>query len=225
MQKLIKNIPKDYEKKINEYSLMGYRLITIAYKEISHFSNRENYEKDLIFLNLIIFSNKLKSETTKVIEELNYANIKSVICTGDNMLTAISVGKECKLIEEGAVVVFPIVSDDCKTIDDVKWECLSEEAYTFDKIRLGLYKNTFDTFNKDFVVACEGREFEFFKKNNGLSFILEKCVVFARFSSGLKKALVEDLRSLNKNILFCGDGANDSGAISSADVGIALSKK
>lgn len=224
MQKLIKNIPKDYEKKINEYSLMGYRLITIAYKEISHFSNRENYEKDLIFLNLIIFSNKLKSETTKVIEELNYANIKSVICTGDNMLTAISVGKECKLIEEGAVVVFPIVSDDCKTIDDVKWECLSEEAYTFDKIRLGLYKNTFDTFNKDFVVACEGREFEFFKKNNGLSFILEKCVVFARFSSGLKKALVEDLRSLNKNILFCGDGANDSGAISSADVGIALSK-
>jgi cation-transporting ATPase 13A2 len=37
--------------------------------------------------------NKLKPVTTGVIQQLNAANIRTIMATGDNMLTAISVGR------------------------------------------------------------------------------------------------------------------------------------
>ncbi len=43
--------------------------------------------------------NKLKPVTIGVIETLNQANIRTIMATGDNMLTAISVGRECNIIE------------------------------------------------------------------------------------------------------------------------------
>lgn len=43
--------------------------------------------------------NKLKPVTTEIIHELNHANIRTIMATGDNVLTAISVGRECKIID------------------------------------------------------------------------------------------------------------------------------
>jgi cation-transporting ATPase 13A3/4/5 len=37
--------------------------------------------------------NKLKDVTTETIKTLNGANIRTIMATGDNVLTAISVGK------------------------------------------------------------------------------------------------------------------------------------
>jgi cation-transporting P-type ATPase 13A2 len=224
MKTLIKNGPDEYEDKVKEHSLSGYRVIAMAYKEIQEIGTRETDEKDLTFLGLIAFSNKLKPETYGVIEELNNADIKSIICTGDNILTAISVARECNIIEDSTTVIFPVLNDDCKDVYDVEWVCLGDEDLVFDKVRLNLYKNNFDNYCNDFVIACEGKEYNFFKDTNYYQFILKKCVVFAKFSPGLKKSLVEDFRNLGKVTLFCGDGANDSGAISSADVGVALAQ-
>ena len=43
--------------------------------------------------------NKLKEATTGVIQTLNKANIRTVMATGDNVLTAISVARECNIVE------------------------------------------------------------------------------------------------------------------------------
>lgn len=43
--------------------------------------------------------NKLKPATSGVIEVLNNANIRTVMATGDNVLTAVSVGRECSIID------------------------------------------------------------------------------------------------------------------------------
>ena len=43
--------------------------------------------------------NKLKAVTFGVIDPLNNANIRTIMATGDNVLTAISVGRECNIIE------------------------------------------------------------------------------------------------------------------------------
>lgn len=48
--------------------------------------------------------NKLKPVTVSVIETLNEANIRTIMATGDNVLTAISVGRECNIIEADAEV-------------------------------------------------------------------------------------------------------------------------
>lgn len=48
--------------------------------------------------------------------------------------------------------------------------------------------------------------------------------VFARMSPDEKHELVEKLQSLDYCCGFCGDGANDCGALKAADVGISLSE-
>jgi cation-transporting P-type ATPase 13A2 len=50
-----------------------------------------------------------------------------------------------------------------------------------------------------------------------------KAQVFARMSPDEKSELVERLKLLGYCCCFCGDGANDCGALKAADVGISLS--
>ncbi|KAF9763069.1 Vacuolar cation-transporting ATPase YPK9 [Nosema granulosis] len=220
----LKDKPEDFDEKVREYSVSGYRVIAMGYRDLEASISRTEDETNLTFLCIIVFSNKLKPEAKNVISELKEANIKNVICTGDNILTAISVGKECGIIDNDTSVIFPIVGDNCQSTYDVEWVCLGEEDLVFDKVRLNVYKNNYDDTCEDFVVACEGKEYEFFKNTDNYNFILEKGAVFARFTPGQKKRLVEDLRSNGETTMFCGDGANDSGALSSADIGVALAQ-
>ena len=48
--------------------------------------------------------------------------------------------------------------------------------------------------------------------------------IFARMSPDEKHELVEKLQSIEYCVGFCGDGANDCGALKAADVGISLSE-
>ena len=68
---------------------------------------RSEAESELEFVGFIIFENKLKPNTTGVISELNEAGIRKVMCTGDNILTAISVARECHLIDRTAHCFVP----------------------------------------------------------------------------------------------------------------------
>jgi cation-transporting P-type ATPase 13A2 len=221
---MISKKPDNYEDNVRDHSLNGYRVIAMAYKEINedYKGNLEEDETNLNYLCFIVFSNKLKAESIPVIRELRNAEIQTKICTGDNILTAISVSRECGLIDENTTVMFPVVEDNCKNIYDVEWVCLGGSDLFFDKIKLAVYKNNHKEFSDDFIIACEGKDYEFFSNTYYHSFILEKGRIFARFSPAQKKSLVEDYRDINKSVLFCGDGANDSGAIGTADVGIAL---
>jgi cation-transporting ATPase 13A3/4/5 len=58
-------------------------------------ASRDKVECNLKFLGLLIMENKLKSQTTGVIEILKDCNIRTVMATGDNVLTAISVARQC----------------------------------------------------------------------------------------------------------------------------------
>ena len=68
---------------------------------------RVDAESDLEFLGFIIFENKLKAATPEIINELNEAGIRQVMCTGDNILTAVSVARECSLIDRTAHCFVP----------------------------------------------------------------------------------------------------------------------
>ena len=50
--------------------------------------DRDTVEKDLEFLGLVVFENCLKPQTTLIIDELKSANIRTIMCTGNNILTA-----------------------------------------------------------------------------------------------------------------------------------------
>lgn len=68
---------------------------------------RHDTESELDFVGFIIFENKLKPTTAGVLKELKMSNIGSVMVTGDNILTAISVARECALIERNAHCFVP----------------------------------------------------------------------------------------------------------------------
>lgn len=67
--------------------------------------NREVAETELTFLAFVVLENRLKPETTPVIEALNRACIKTVMVTGDNMLTALSVARDCGMVKPGMPVI------------------------------------------------------------------------------------------------------------------------
>jgi cation-transporting ATPase 13A2 len=107
-------VPGDYEELLAYYTHRGYRVIACATKHIPKLSwvkvqkmKRTEAESELDFIGFIIFENKLKPTTAHVLQELEAAGIRKVMCTGDNILTAISVARECHLIDKTAHCFVP----------------------------------------------------------------------------------------------------------------------
>jgi cation-transporting P-type ATPase 13A2 len=96
------------------YTHHGYRVIALAAKSLPNVSakraqrlKRQEAESDLTFLGFIVFENKLKPSTPGVLAQLRDARIRRVMCTGDNILTAISVARECELVGKDGYVFVP----------------------------------------------------------------------------------------------------------------------
>lgn len=54
--------------------------------------------------------------------------------------------------------------------------------------------------------------------------MLVKGVIYARMSPDEKQELVTELQNIGYCVGFCGDGANDCGALKAGDIGISLSE-
>lgn len=88
------------------YTQRGFRVIACAAKQLPKFNwlkaqkiSRPEAESYLDFTGFVIFENRMKPATPSVISELNHANIRNIMCTGDNIHTAISVAKDCGIID------------------------------------------------------------------------------------------------------------------------------
>lgn len=106
-------IPTDFNEKLNYYAQQGYRIIALAYKPLERKMtypkiqriSRDKVESELEFLGFVILENRLKPDSEKVIKILNDANIRTIMVTGDNILTAVSVAKDCDMIEENQSII------------------------------------------------------------------------------------------------------------------------
>ncbi|XP_039275236.1 probable cation-transporting ATPase 13A3 [Nilaparvata lugens] len=104
-------VPVDFSKQLEEFTQEGYRVLGLAYRNLAvtyHKAcrlEREEIETDLCFLGLVVMENRLKPETTGVIKVLKDANIRTVMVTGDNMLTALSVARDCGIVSLGQRVI------------------------------------------------------------------------------------------------------------------------
>lgn len=104
------SIPENFNEQLARYTSKGLRVLALAGKSIkmtfvqAQEVSRPVVESNLIFLGLLIVQNKLKPATAPSIEVLDNAHLRMVMATGDNILTAISVSKECKLVPPTATV-------------------------------------------------------------------------------------------------------------------------
>ncbi|KAF1985978.1 hypothetical protein K402DRAFT_454662 [Aulographum hederae CBS 113979] len=239
------SFPSDYDELLGYYTHRGFRVIGCATKTIPKLNwvkvqkmKREEVESDLEFAGFIIFENKLKPSSAGVIEELGRANIRRVMCTGDNILTAISVARECNMIDKTAHCFVPrFVEGNARTpLAKLSWESVDDPMYQLDENTLkplpppaeGDASLPYDISNlRNYSVAVSGDVFRWiidFASEKVLQEMLVVGQVFARMSPDEKHELVEKLQSIDYCCGFCGDGANDCGALKAADVGISLSE-
>jgi cation-transporting ATPase 13A2 len=239
------SFPTDYEELLAFYTHRGFRVIACATKTIFKLNwlkvqkmKREDAESGLDFVGFIIFENKLKPSTAPVIEELERANIRKVMCTGDNILTAISVARECGLINKTAHCFVPHFAEgDSRTaLSKLTWESVDDSVFKLDENTLKPLPPPpdvdvslpYDVSNlRNYSLAVSGDVFRWIVDFASESVLREMLVcgqVFARMSPDEKHELVEKLQSIDYCVGFCGDGANDCGALKAADVGISLSE-
>lgn len=239
------SIPADFDDLLNYYTHRGFRVICCASKYLSrlsweklHSMDRSEVESRLQLTGFIVFENKLKEITTEIIEELNEANIRTIMCTGDNILTAISVARECYLLDRDAHCFVPhfLAGDKMDPRAQLAWESVDNPIYQLDEHTLlpaplpaeEDVSAPYDRLTtKDYSLAITGDVFRWivdFGSKEILQRMLVKGAVYARMSPDEKHELVEKLQSIDYCCGFCGDGANDCGALKGADVGVSLSE-
>lgn len=228
----VESVPKDLLRSLKTYTEKGYRVIAMATKTLPGLNymkikklTREEMEKDLTFIGLIVLENRLKPQTASVMKELRDANIKTVMITGDNMQTALSVARECGLIQPTTETVIDV---------DVIKPIHKNETYRF-TFRIDNQQSTkTTTTNVDLLergvatkkFAMTGNTWAIIKQHHPelLAKIVSKTAVFARMSGEQKQQIVEELQTQGYYVAMCGDGANDCGALKAAHVGISLSE-
>lgn len=238
------SLPNDYSNVFSHYAHHGFRVIGCAYKPCPGLTwlkaqkfSRSDAESDLIFLGFIVFENRLKPQTISTVRTLRSAKINNIMATGDNILTAISVGRASGLIPEDALVFHPVSFINARSSRDVIWKCVDDVDLLFDSVRLKPIEPQTDSENapyictrkKHYVLAISGDFFEWMHerlvgREEYVKLILIHCLIYARMSPLQKQLLVENLQQRSFIVGFCGDGANDCGALKAADVGISLSQ-
>uniref|UniRef100_A0A1I8ITS8 P-type phospholipid transporter n=1 Tax=Macrostomum lignano TaxID=282301 RepID=A0A1I8ITS8_9PLAT len=219
-------IPADFHNQLMEYTSHGYRVIALAYRPLSpsvslqsaQKLNRGEFEYDLQFLGLLVMENRLKPETVGSIGTLLGAKIRPVMVTGDNILTALSVARECGIIAdtEAAVIV--------QTSDGPNGPNVNFVVYGDPRRRVT--EAAVLSPSSPYRLAISGASWQAVRQHfSQLIPRLAVCgAVFARFSPVQKSQLVECLQELGYTVAMCGDGANDCGALKTAHAGISLSE-
>ena len=120
-------IPNDFDKVYKYYSSQGFRILGLAYKSIKLKMKsilqlkREYIENNLAFIGFIIIENKLKEGTKDTIVELDNADYRMVMASGDNIMTCISVAKECNLVRENQEIYSCEIEKNSKGKEELIW--------------------------------------------------------------------------------------------------------
>ncbi|KAF1390798.1 hypothetical protein PFLUV_G00061780 [Perca fluviatilis] len=88
-------VPGQFSSKLHSFSSEGLRVLALAYKPVDGNTDlstieRGEVEKDMQFLGLMMMKNLVKPESPQVINMLRLAHLRSVMVTGDNILTAVN---------------------------------------------------------------------------------------------------------------------------------------
>ncbi|EDV23802.1 uncharacterized protein TRIADDRAFT_27142, partial [Trichoplax adhaerens] len=221
------SVPDDFSQTLESLTEQGYRVLGLAHRSLdSKLSwrsaqklSRQDLEENMTFLGLLIMQNKLKPETSGIIEELAEANIRTVMITGDNLKTAVNIARECEMIQPNENVVHLIAKEPTtsQTEPTVTWNLLKKSGNAPVKISI-----KYDTTRILLLFIYHITLFTCIFFNVGQ--VLIQGTIFARTSPKQKAELVEGFQNLGYYVGMCGDGANDCGALNTAHAGISLSE-
>uniref|UniRef100_A0A8C0GDR7 Cation-transporting ATPase n=1 Tax=Chelonoidis abingdonii TaxID=106734 RepID=A0A8C0GDR7_CHEAB len=228
-------MPPAFASELQLYAARGFRVIGLAHKILQAGRQaagltREEVESDLTFLGFLIMENRLKAETKPVLEELSAARIRSVMVTGDNIQTAVTVARDAGMISQTSQVILIEANElSGSPSASITWKLLEESkrnGYS-NLVSEQRGKSLSEVGRSSYHFAMSGKSYQVITQH--FSYLLPKLLVngtiFARMSPGQKSSLVEEFQKLDYFVGMCGDGANDCGALKMAHAGISLSEQ
>jgi len=146
-------IPLNFDNILNSFTIKGYRVLAMAAKGLvmdfqqSQSISREDVEKNMIFLGFLIVKNKLKEKTKESLIKYDEADLRMVMATGDNILTAICVSKECNLIRKNQEMFSCELEKNENDKEVLIWKQIEENDEAQENSSGGL-NNTYGSLNK-----------------------------------------------------------------------------
>ena len=235
------NIYKHISNKIKEYSERGLRILLFGYKNITEeeynaFENRykeilydinhslkdlhnlyDELENDIELIGATAIEDQLQYDVENTINKFINIGIKICMLTGDKLETARSIASSCKLTSPDMQFIYLINPYDSIS----KLESNLIEIYNKE------YKKNINT---KYCLIITGETFSKILDNQNTInlfsqlFNLSNTIICCRVSPKQKAEIVHIIKSMNPKMttLAIGDGANDVGMISEADVGIGI---
>jgi cation-transporting P-type ATPase 13A2 len=226
------SIPVDYDALCNQSSIEGYYVISCAARlcSINDLQNLQNQKRsqievDLTFIGFLLFRNLLKSAAKETFQQLKQANIKSIIITGDNALTAIHVARQLELCQstllienmKNSLVVTQIQAER----DDLHSPASPSVA---DYIAVQEVLQVLDQHvGSELCITGSAMNLLIQEDLEYLNQLMPHIRIFARTKPSDKTWIIDWLIRNGSYVGMCGDGTNDCGALKAAHVGLALS--
>ena len=249
----------------NQVEIMNKKMMRslfIGYKDISEeeydkgFVEDENKlyidQKEIIFISIFCLRDSLRPNVKESVIKCHEAHVNVIMVTGDNIMTATAIGKECHILPD-------FVNLDNLTKHEIEQNPneINNKNEKEKHIKDLLTNKPFAITGNSFFSAIEGiycetcgedsikckcpkselEAEELSKKNGGnkkavkkdsiknlenFKKITQNLLILARAQPLHKYALVLGLKSLGSVVAVTGDGTNDAPALSKSDVGFAM---
>ena len=262
VRELTEDIIEFVNNEINEMNKKMMRTLYICYKDISE----DEYErcnepdergllidqKDLIFIGIFGLRDSLRPGVDAAVKKCHNAGVSVIMVTGDNLVTATAIAKECNIFPEKIDLDKPRLKDIERNPNDIN-DPNKRLEHIQELLNVKPYAMTGNSFysviggiicqicGKD-TIACtcpksEAEAEELAKQNNGVKKPVKIDVVqnmdnFRKISTNMlvmarsqpihKYALVLGLKAMGHVVAVTGDGTNDAPALSKSDVGFSM---
>lgn len=212
LMQLCRDAPEDLVSVSDDWSARSYYVLGCGVKDLGDLSidaTRDELEQGLQASGLLIFKNELKPDSKAAVAEMHAGGLTTLICTGDHLLTGISVAQETCIISEGEQVIR--LESASETGAMVAFEDMTGNALSYTSV----------TENQVFVADVAA--WKALRSSPLLHSVLPKLRVVARMKPADKVDLIKELIAIGRYVGMCGDGGNDCGALRTAHIGVALS--
>ena len=116
------SVPGNFSEVVQAHSRQGLRLLACAHAYDPAMTwhkaarvSREQAERGLRLLGILLLENPVKAESAGMIGQLNVAGIRCAMVTGDHVSTAVSVSRQCSIIRPGLPVLVGEAVEDERT--------------------------------------------------------------------------------------------------------------
>mmetsp|Transcript_59508 Transcript_59508/g.170801 ORF Transcript_59508/g.170801 Transcript_59508/m.170801 type:complete len:1448 (+) Transcript_59508:107-4450(+) len=168
------SIPRDFTAVAQAHAYSGKYVLAIAGRPLKskglipgggeRFDNREEVEKDLILLGLLLFKNPLRPDTRDTIELLKTGEVRSVMITGDAAGTAICIAREASLVAQGTPVLLgdllPVGGPKSGGPLAVAWKCSDDDLNRMNELLLSndwlKWRNNYKQWRKGSTSGARG---------------------------------------------------------------------